>query len=376
MITGKKVLFLTTTDNMIWQFLLAHIKHLQNAGNIVECACTRTGFWFDDLVKTHGLVVHDVEFKRNPFSLNVKKFRQNARAFKELKRIVKEGGYDLIHCHQPVGGVMGRRVGAVCGVPVIYTAHGFHFFKGSSLKSNIYKFIETHYAKKTNALVTMNNEDYQAALGMKAKHKYLINGIGYDPTKNKDYPFDVNLLRQEIGVSDDDFVVVNIGECIKRKNHKVLFQAFKEINEPNIKLVICGGGKLFDQYKKTIKELGLEGKVKLLGYRKDARNILKLADVFVFPSLQEGLPMSIMESMFQGIPVIASDIRGNRDLVKDGENGILTSDFKTAIMKLYSDKDLTKQMGENGRELVKKFYIENVLNQMEEIYNEVLKSNK
>jgi glycosyltransferase involved in cell wall biosynthesis len=356
---------------MIWQFLLPHIKHLQNAGNVVECACDRTGFWFDDLRDTHGLTMHEVNFARSPY-----KILQNRRAFKKLKAVVKNGGFDLIHTHQPVGGVMGRRVGAACGIPVIYTAHGFHFYKGAPKKMLLYKMVEKKYSKKTDALVTMNNEDFGNAKKMKAKRVYKINGIGYDPTKNKAFEFDKEALRGEIGVAETDFVLVNIGECIKRKNQRILIEAMRTITDEKVKLLICGGGKLLDEYRQLVESLGLCERVKCLGYRKDVRNILKIADVFVSSSVQEGLPMGMMEAMFEGMPVITSNIRGSSDLIQHNENGLLVGvhdlgGYVDAIKTLAVDKKMCAKMGAENQDRVKQYYIEEVLKQMEEIYDDV-----
>jgi len=373
-INGKKVLFLTTTDNMIWQFLLPHIKHLQDAGNTVECACAKTGFWFDELKQKHDLVMHETSFSRSPY-----KFLQNKRAFKKLKDIVQNGKFDLIHCHQPVGGVMGRRVGAKCGVPVLYIAHGFHFFKGAPLHYNlIYKTIEKRYAKKTDALVTMNEEDFVAAKKFKAKRVYKINGIGFEPTKMSAIPYDKKELQTELGLSDDDVVLISVGELNKNKNHKVVIEAVAKLEAKNVKYIVCGQGPRLEEYKTLIKELGAYDRVKLLGYRKDVRNILKISDVFIMPSFREGLPMSMMEAMYEGLPIITSSIRGCVDLVADNDNGLLVDlkdkdGFLRAIKKLADDKELRTMMGKRNKEIIKEFYIEEVLKQMENIYDETIK---
>jgi len=371
MITGKKILIITTTDNMIWQFMLGHIRHLRDAGNTVECACAETGFWFNELVEKHGLTVHKINFARTPFK------PKNFSAYKHLKQIVRDGNFDLIRCHQPVGGVMGRLAAKSCGVPVIYIAHGFHFYRGAPLKLKMYKYIERHFSKNIDAIGVYNAEDYAAAQKFKAKRKYLMLGSGYDPTKNTDYPFDADALRNEIGIAPDDYIVLNIGECIKRKNQKMLIQMFRNIDNEKIKLVICGGGQLLDKYRKLVKKLGLENRVKMLGYRKDVRNILKISDVLVFPTFQEGLPMSVMEAMHQGIPIIASNIRGTNDLINDGVNGILVSvsdksGYIAAIKKLHENPELAKQFATQSQHDVQKRYIGEVLKQYEKIYHDVL----
>ena len=212
MIKDKKIMMITTTDNMIWQFLLPHIKYLQEQGNIVECVCTKTGFWFDELKDKYGLTVHEIEFTRSPFSL------KNRKGYKKLVELQKQEKYDLIYCQQPVGGLMGRLIAKKFKLPCIYTAHGFHFFKGNNpLKNFLFKSVEKYLAKYTTALITINEEDYQACKNWKAKYKYKINGIGYNDSK---YPEtkQKSEARKDLNLTDE-FTIVTVAEFIKRKNY-------------------------------------------------------------------------------------------------------------------------------------------------------------
>ena len=151
---GAKVLLLCTTDNMIWQFLLPHIKDLECFGAKVDCVCNRTGFWFDELKEKYGLNMIELAMKRKPINLT------NFKAYKALKKLQKKNKYDLIYCQQPTGGLLGRFIGRRFKLPVIYTAHGFFFFKGNSkLKNFIFKTAEKIMARYTDILITMNDED-------------------------------------------------------------------------------------------------------------------------------------------------------------------------------------------------------------------------
>ena len=221
---NKKVLLLTTTDNMIWQFLIPHARYMQEQGAIVECACAKTGFWFDELVKM-GFIVHEIPLTRSPFSI------KNLKGYKLLKKIVKENNINMIHCHQPVGGVMGRLVAKKFKLPCIYTAHGFHFFKGAPLKNRlIFKTVEKYCSKFTTALITMNNEDFENASKMKAKKVYQINGIGLDLSKYKKIEsFDKASFKTELGIQKDEFVIVTVAEFIKRKNYNTMLETIKEL---------------------------------------------------------------------------------------------------------------------------------------------------
>ncbi|MBQ7579343.1 MAG: glycosyltransferase, partial [Clostridia bacterium] len=285
------------------------------------------------------------------------------------------GNYDLIHCHTPVGGVMGRMMGKKYKIPVLYIAHGFHFYKGAPLINRlVYKTIEKYFARFTDALVTMNEEDYLAAKKMKAKNVYKIDGIGYEKQHKID---NVEDLKSDLNIKDDDFVILSVGELNKNKNHIAVIDALHNINDLSIKYLICGRGPKKEYLENVIEQYGLDSNVKLLGYRKDIDRILNLANVFVMPSIREGLPMSMMEAMDAGLPIIASDIRGCKDLVENNKNGILVNlkdknGFINAIKTLRNDLLLCEQFGNKNKELIEKYRTNKILSQMEKIYDHIL----
>lgn len=372
MIKNKKIMMLATTDNMIWQFLLPHIKYLQEQGNTVECVCSKTGFWFDELRDKFGLTCHDVSLPRNPLHPSIFK------GWKQLKKLQKQEHYDLVYCQQPVGGVMGRMIAKKFKIPCIYTAHGFHFFQGNSkIKNLIFRTIEKHYSKYTDALVTINQEDYNAAQKFKAKKVYKINGIGVDLSKYKvNMALNKSEFKKSLGLNEDDFVITSIGELNENKNTLRLIEVMAQIPEPKIKYLICGQGPLKDKYEESIKKYGLENRVKLLGFRTDIPDILTITDLYIMPSYREGLSKSMMEAMCYGLPIVASKIRGNVDLVGENEGGILCTTidnqaYADAITQIYSDKTLAKSMGKRNKEFIKNFDINVVLQQMEKIYKEI-----
>lgn len=371
MIQGKKILVVTTTDNMIWQFLLPHIEDLKANENNVECACNETGFWFKEMGKS-GLKLHKIDFPRNPLSTKLFK------AKKQLCNLVKNNHYDLIICHQPVGGVMGRIAGHKYHIPVIYVAHGFHFFKGCPKKNLLYKSIEKHYSRYTDALVTMNEEDYQAALKFKAKRVYKINGIGFDEKVYKKSCEDAcESLKNELKIEKDDFVCVSIGELNDNKNHIAVLKAIANIQDrTHLKYFICGEGKKRKEYQKFIIDNNLQNNIKLLGFRKDIPTILSIADCFIMPSKREGLPRSIMEAEVLGLPCIVSDIRGCRDLVIDNKGGVVldVNDvelFSSTLKNIMKNTEQRKQYGEFNKQFVKDYTLSIVLQQMRKIYEEI-----
>lgn len=364
---------IATTDNMIWQFLIPHIRHLQSMGNTVECVCSKTGFWFDELRDKFGFTMHEIEFCRSPFKL------KNFKAYKKLKQLQRQEKFDLIYCQQPVGGLMGRLLGKKFKLPVIYTAHGFHFLKGNSkLKNFAFKTIEKWLAKYTDILITINEEDFEACKNWKAKYKFKIPGIGFDINKYDNVEFDKAEFKRGLGLNEDDFVVLTVAEYSPGKNYDTMLKAIAKIDNPNIKFVSCGKGKCEQEINQQINDLGIQDKVKLLGYRKDINKIMQVSDVFFLPSHREGLCLSMIEAMNFGLPIVTSNVRGCKDLVEENKNGFIAErndyiKFAEYITMLFSDKNLYNQMSEHSKQLAPMYGIENVKKQLEEIYKNLYK---
>ena len=363
-------MLLATTDNMIWQFLIPHIKHLQSLGNTVECVCSKTGFWFDELKDKFGFTMHEIDFARSPLKL------KNFKSYKKLKELQKQQKFDLIYCQQPVGGLMGRLLGKKFKVPVIYVAHGFHFLKGNSkLKNFVFKTIEKKLAKYTDILITINEEDFEASKNWKAKFKYKISGIGFDINKYDNSEFDKQQFKNELGLKDE-FVVLTVAEYSPGKNYGTMLNTIAKLSDKNVKLISCGKGKCEDEIRSQIKELGIDDKVSLLGYRKDINKIMQISDVFFLPSHREGLCLSMIEAMNFGLPIVTSNVRGCKDLVVENENGFIgeKNDFEyyaKVIKQLMENKDLKEAMSERSKQLAPNYSIENVKHELEEIYKKL-----
>ncbi len=368
MIENKKIMMLATTDNMIGQFLLPHIKYLQEHGNVVECVCAKTGFWFDELKSKYGLKVHEIGFKRSPFT------PANFKGYRKLVKLQKQEKFDLIYCQQPVGGLMGRLLARKFKLPCIYTAHGFHFFKGNSkLKNFLFKTVEKFLARYTDILITINQEDYDACKNWKAKHVFKINGIGFDNNKYLGEKLNREESRQVLGLKDE-FTILTVAEFIKRKNYETMLETIAKLKEENIKFLICGSGRDEDEIRTKIKELNIQDKVELLGYRKDIDNIMRASDIFFLPSYQEGLTLSIIEALNFGLPIVTSNVRGNRDLVQNNINGFVcdvndSDSFAKNIKMLINDKELQQRISSINLKDAEQYSINAVLKQLEEIYS-------
>jgi glycosyltransferase EpsD len=298
-----------------------------------------------------------------------------------IKKEVSTNDYKIVHCHSPIGGVVCRlacRKARKKGTKIIYTAHGFHFFKGANWKNWLLFYpVEKLCSKCTDLLITTNGEDYNRASRWKTTMVKYVPGIGVCADKFNSCLCDREGLRLSFGFENDDFVLMSTGQISVRKNQEAIINAISKINNPKIKYLLVGTGELEDRLKLLVKELKLEDRVVFAGYRRDIGNLLHAVDAFVFPSLQEGLPVALMEAMAAGLPIVCSNIRGNIDLIDDGKGGCLVSPkdvdgFAAAILKIVSDDVLRAKMRECNLETIKRYDVSVVEQEMREIYSKVL----
>ncbi len=364
----KKVLIVSTVSRQFYLFEQGNIEVLKSLGYEVQGAAN-----FEDAnerLDALDIVRHPFDIQRSPFSL------KNIKAYKQLKKIMKSENFDAVHCHSPMGGVLARLAAKSIGLyPVIYTAHGFHFYKGAPIINwLIYYPIEKWLARYTDTLITINKEDYNRAKSkFKTKRVEYIPGVGIDLEKFSTNEIDRDLKRSELGLPKDTFVVLSVGELNKNKNHEVIIRAISKIDNSKIHYVLCGQGQLEGYLRSLSKELGLENQVHLLGFRKDIPEICKISDLFAFPSYREGLSVALMEAMSAGLPIIASKIRGNTDLIQDGNGGYLhePNDYlgiAKSIDKMIDDEKLRIEMEIRNKEEVKKYDKQVVKDRMRDLY--------
>ncbi|WP_455714077.1 glycosyltransferase family 4 protein [Anaerosporobacter sp.] len=372
----KKALLVTTISGFVPQFEMNNVKILQDMGYEVHYAANyNTPVYTDnnDRLNGTGIVRHQVDFIRSPFRLI-----KNIKAYRQLKEVMKKDQYDLVHCHTPMGGVIGRIAAKQAEIPyIIYTAHGFHFFKGAPLINWLFFYpVERMLARVTDVLITINKEDYKIAQKFHMHNKGLIKltpGVGID-TEIKKTELTEN-LKSSLGIDNESYIVTSVGELTKRKNHQVIVKAMEIVvkERPDIVYLICGSGELEYSLMRLVDKLNLKKNVKFLGYRTDVEEILSISDCFIFPSLQEGLPVAILEAMVSGLPIICSDIRGNRDLIKDGESGYVIEHqsikkYAECIIKIFSDTKNAKYFGNYNKARVKKYDRRVVEQIMMEVY--------
>ncbi len=321
----------------------------------------------------YGIRIHHIDFIRTPYN------PRNIRAYKQLIELINKEKIDAIHCNTPIGGLLGRIAGKKCKVKkVIYQAHGFHFYKGApKLNWLLYYPVEKWLARYTDALITINQEDYELA---KNKFKlrnngkvYYVPGVGIDTSQYNLESKHRNEKRTELGLSETDIALISMGDLIERKNYSTAIQAIAEAKNPNLQYFICGNGSEEANLKALADKLGVSSQIHFLGFRSDIKELLAASDIFLFTTKQEGLPRSMLEAMASGLPCIASRIRGNTDLLEDTDGGFLceatdAANYADKLNLLADDSVKRSMMGANNLSAIRKFSIEAVPEETLQIY--------
>ncbi len=370
-----KVLLVATVQSHICQFHKPLVKVLHEAGAEVHIAAR------NNLAEKNGLTldfadnVFDVPFSRSP------KSSDNIKAYKELKKIINEGNYAVVHCNTPMGGIVARlaaRKARKNGTKVFYTAHGFHFYKGASKKAwavfyPIEKFFAEHF---TDKLITITNEDYELAKSKFKTNVYHIHGVGvnsqkYRPVTNEEK----SRLRQVYNYDINAPILICVGELNKNKNQAAAINAMKKVIEeyPTAKLLLAGNGPSENVLKSLVLELNLKNNIEFLGYTLELDKYLGISDIAISLSFREGLPFNIMEAMLCNRPVIASNNRGHRELVENNKTGVLlasleTNEISQKIKSLIKDEQKQEQLVKNAADFIMQFTDAAVEKELETIY--------
>ena len=371
-----KILFVASIQDHLNSFHNPYMKWFKEQGWRVDCACLRD----NDKTLPYCDSIIETPFERSPYRVG------NLKAYKTLRKALKEGNYDIVHCHTPMASVLTRIAAKSLrkrGLKVIYTAHGFHFFKGAP-KSGwlIYYPIEKWLSRYTDAIITINSEDYNSTIDRNFKcMSYLVPGIGVDTSVFHAPSFEEKKkLRNEYGFPEEAFLLFYAAEFIPRKNQEYLIRQMSELQLriPNIQLLLAGDGPQWDEMKQLADNLGVSDVVKFLGYRRDCQKLSALSDVGVSASKQEGLPINVAEYLATGLPVVVSSERGHREMVQEGVNGFIyeTSDcnasFVIRVQQLYQDPVKRSEMGAAAKKSIEKFSIENALKAHIPIYRSLM----
>lgn len=373
----KQALIVFHLGNFI-NFELNDIKLLTQLGYQVSVATNFKGFeYLKEKLKIYNTTNYQIDFNRFPLSM------QNIKAYRQLKEIMNKNNFSLVHCHSPIGAAIARLVAkpfrkqGVC--KVIYTPHGFHFYKGAPILNwMIYYPIEKILSKYTDTLISITKEDYELAKSkFYSKKIEYISGIGIDLNKFNNKALNEKNLREKLNISKDKTILLSVGEINKNKNQIAVIKALKKLNNPNIMYLIAGKGVLKEKLSKFVSEIGLSNQVKFLGFIKDINNYYKIADAFIFPSLREGLSVALMEAMASGIPILCGNIRGNTDLIDNNKGGFLFNPKKVEDivekinMFFKTDKETINNQVNYNLQKIKDFDIKNIEIKMKEIYEKL-----
>lgn len=368
----KKILFLATVDGHILAFHLPYLKWFKEMGWEVHVAVqgSRTIPYCDKQ--------HQIPIERTPWK------RENLAAYNDLKKLIENGKFDIIHCHTPMGGVLGR----VCskkvrkkGTKVIYTAHGFHFYKGASVINwLLYYPIEKILSRYTDCLITINKEDYNLAnkKNFKAKEIKLVHGTGVD--LEKFYPClqeEQLKIRRNLGFKENDYILMYVAELNENKNQKLLIEAIAEVKKSikSIQLVLIGEDKSNGKYKLFAESKNVQDIVKFLGKQENVEEWLKICDLYVASSKREGLPVNIMEALASGKRVLAVKNRGHEAIIRDRVNGrIIDNNYREmseGILDMYNSTDqiINQDLIISS---VEKYKVKNIMLEMEKIYKKYM----
>lgn len=373
---NKKALLVTTVSGFLPQFELNNVKLLQELGYEVHYASNfnhpayKKSCNFDEL----GIRTHPITIRKSPFC-----FWENLWAFLQLRELILRYGFSLVHCHTPMGGAIARLAAlTVKKKPwVIYTAHGFHFYKGAPIWNWLFYPIERILACFTNCLITINHEDLAYARSFRLGKNGFSAWIPGEGIDMETFHAEAGkFTKEQLGIPEEALFILSVGELNKNKNHIAILKAMERLKDPLIYYGICGTGK--HKYRKKLlaaaKKCGLENRFRLFGYQEQVEKYLQAADVFAFPSRREGLGMAALEAMASGCPILAADNRGTREFMKDKYTGIVVppddiSGFADAILQL-KNKQYRMKLSQNCPKRARHFCKEASQKRMSRIYQE------
>lgn len=386
----KKILIVTTIGGFLPQFEMNDVKILMEQGYEVHYASNFANPVYEldtELLKQMGIRLHPVDIQKSPLKL-----RRNMRALKEIISIIRREGIQVIHCHNPMGGVLGRLAALAGGSLkpyVLYTAHGFHFYDGAPLLNWLLFFpAEFLLAGHTDSMITINREDdvrahryfsgrqKAADTAVGQKNVYRIPGVGVKTARFAPDPNVREKVRNVLQIKDDTFYILSVGELNRNKNHEVIIRAIASLKDPDIFYGICGKGYRREYLEELARKKGIAHQVKFFGFRNDIPEMLQGADCFVFPSRREGLGIAALEAMAAGLPMITSDCRGTREYMEDNVTGYVcrsgqVSEYARLIKKMKNDPEKRKEMSDVCRSVAEKFNLHRTDRIMREIYSQI-----
>lgn len=376
----KKFLIVAHYSRFLVQFEMNNVKILQEMGYEVHYA---TNYEQEDMyadapqrIREAGVILHQIDFVRSPYRI-----ADNIKAYRQLVSLMEKEKFAGVHCHTPMAGALARLAANKTKTkPVLYTAHGFHFYKGCPIQNRlIYETAERFLAQYTDSLITINEEDYQAAKTFNLRGQaYKIPGVGVDTNRIEQTKINRVEKRKEFGIADKSFVILSVGELNDNKNHETVIKAFAKASINDSYYVLCGAGEKRDELTRLANSLNIGDRVIFVGFRDDVNEVLKIADLFVFPSKREGLGLAAIEALAAGLPVIAARNRGSLEYYKkDVVDLFAASDVDELCehivvwQRKLNNQAKKKYISEEAKEQARRFDYKESMNKMKKIYIEV-----
>lgn len=376
-----KALIVSSVYGFLTKFERQNVEILQRMGFEVHYASNSDNVVYEDsqeeLEKMH-VAYHDIGIYQSPMYV-----KQNRKAVKELRKLIKEEHIDVVHCHTPTGGMVARKACKGLPVYVIYTAHGFHFYEGGGWLHNlIFRTAESWMSRNTDTIVTINRYDEAAAREMHARNVYRMPGVGVDRERFALTTQEMRTqARERLGIPEDAFYMISVGELRENKNQMTVLKTLAAIASQETALEhtiygIIGSGRQRAEMEQFIEEHNIKNYVRFYGYQEDVRIYLQAADVLIFPSIREGLGMAALEALTTGLPVIATANRGSKEYIKSGVNGYFVPNFdieayERAMRAIYEDRSWhTQERRAEIRESVAAFRKEATANVMRKVYSD------
>ena len=317
-----KILFVANVakEHML-KFHVPAIKEFTRQGWTVDAACSG-----EEEIPYCRRQYH-MCWKRSPFTV------KTIQGILQLKRILDKENYDIVYCHTPVGGIAAR-IAAVSarkhGTRVIYCAHGFHFFKGApAVNWLLYYPVEKLLAHLTDVILTVNREDYRNAKNHFTK-KTIIRlapevGVNFNRLQVADPENVRRQYREDLGIPENASVMIYVAELIPNKNQGMLISALRILREKgrNVYLILPGPDHAEGYFQQYASDQGMDQYCRFLGWRSDIGQLMSASDICTASSIREGFGINLVEAMYCGLPVVATDNRGHRMVIKEGYNGYL-----------------------------------------------------
>ena len=376
------VVHICAIDWFVEVMLKQQIIALKKEGFDICVMCT-PGPYREGL-KQIGIEIIPVDIRRSMTPL------RDLKSLWQLYRNIRKNKFDIVHTHTPKLSLLGQLAAKIAGVPVIInTVHGFYFHDNMQpLKRKFYILMEKIAAKVSTRIMSQSEEDIATAINLKIctpnKIIRLGNGIDLNHFSQDRYPDNFGLnKRRELGIPLDAFVVGIVGRKVREKGYIELFQAVSLLakNNHNIWLLAIGPEEPEKEDAVSMsdaKTYGIDNRTIFFGHRRDIADLMMTMDIFVLPSYREGYPRSAMEASAMSLPVVTTNIRGCREVVIDGETGLLvpvrnTKSLAQAIDKLVNNKSLRLDMGARGRQRAEStFDEENVFKIIRQQYKQLL----